>query len=139
MSFNRKRSADADDQNSGDAELFNGKDGNLNLENDSDSDNSLYTENDSCKQPRLNDADENTWNEMFDILIHFGIQHNNCNVPRNYVTGGGNHIPGCPLGAWLAHQLDLQRSNLLRSDRLHKLQVVFAPKYGSSTLHTTAS
>ena len=138
MSLSRKRSAAADNNDSGDPDFDIGKDGNLNLENDSDSDNSQYTESESCKQPRLDDADENTWNEMFDILIHFGIQHNTCNVPRNYVTGSGSHIPGCPLGAWLAHQLDLQRSNSLRSDRHHKLQVICAPKYVILVLYIAA-
>ena len=70
------------------------------------------------------DDEENSWNEMFDTLIHFGIQHSHCNVPIAYTAArADDQNNGIPLGQWLARQLELQLLNVLQPDRLQKLQV----------------
>lgn len=86
---------------------------------------SLCNQPDSSKRARIDDNDQNNWTEMFDMLIHFGIQHSHCNVPFNHVITSSDGGVIVPLGAWLSRQLELERSHLLLPQRRQKLQVHF--------------
>ena len=72
------------------------------------------------------DEDDDNWNEMFDALIHFGIQHSHCNVPFNYAAETEDDTTLISLGLWLSKQLEMKQSNSLQADRLSKLQVSFS-------------
>lgn len=65
------------------------------------------------------------WDEMFDTLVHFGIQHSHCNVPFDYVLESGSDGESISLGFWLSQQRNLHKSCLLQPERLEKLQVSF--------------
>lgn len=123
-SFGRKRQAEDDDNfREGDWEEDHLEDSNDGIVEDTSYGSAIET--DSNKRPRLEDDDDHDWNEMFDILIHYGIQHSHCNVPFNYTIDESDGCMAISLGAWLAQQLDHQRSNVLQTDRLQKLQVKF--------------
>lgn len=83
------------------------------------------TSNAGKKRPRPQADDDCVWDEMFDTLVHFGIQHSHCNVPADYVLDGGRYDGKILLGYWLSQQLILQKTCSLRPERLEKLQVSF--------------
>jgi Helicase associated domain len=85
---------------------------------------SLNSQPESSKRARMDESDQNNWTEMFDMLIHFGIQHSHCNVPFNYLIKIGDGGAIIPLGAWLSRQLELERSHSLLPERQQKLQVL---------------
>ena len=85
----------------------------------------LMTSNAGKKRPRPQADDDCVWDEMFDTLVHFGIQHSHCNVPADYVLDGGSDDGKILLGYWLSQQLILQKTCLLQPERLEKLQVSF--------------
>ena len=91
---------------------------------DRGTDRSLNSLPESSKRARMDDNDQNSWTEMFDMLIHFGIQHSHCNVPFNHVIKIGDGTILIPLGAWLSRQLELERSHSLLPERRQKLQVL---------------
>jgi Helicase associated domain len=77
------------------------------------------------KRPRLEAHEDSVWDEMFDTLVHFGIQHSHCNVPFDYVLESGSDGERISLGFWLSQQRNLHKSCLLLPERLEKLQVSF--------------